>query len=533
MYALLSVFAIPALSIPFVYWTAKKSTKVAAFFVAIIALINMALIATTIPSVMSVGNYTENYQWIPDILATDFTLYVDGISVSIALISLVLIAVASLYSVNYMAGKKNLPVYYALLCMLSVGLIGVFLTSNLILFYFCWELMLVPAYFIVGEWGYRNSYKSALKLFIFTHAGAVFVLLGIGAIYWLTGYTDMFQAQAALMTAAPNVVKWVLIALTAGFAVKMAVFPVHMWLPDAHSEAPAPMSALLSGVIISAGAYAIIRLSFGMVFPAIGLAFAGDFLHALAIIGVITAFFGSMLSLVATDIKRVIAYSSIAHMGYIMFGLSLFPVGLASGGKLLLSSSIAIAVVGTVLHIITHAASKGLLFLTAGGVMHQTEKRDIREMGGLASKMPFSAVAGMIAALSIAGTPPLACFISEFFIFVGAFQILTVDSFYIVPTILMLVATVFSLAYALRFISKVFLGQSKDEQGIVPVAQHAGHAESDEVKPAEEHSHKIIDIPNYMKFALAVLVVLVVIIGIYPTFFLELIQSVTFGGVVV
>ena len=121
-----------------------------------------------------------------NLINTQFTLFTDGISVSIALISLVLIFVASIYSINYMAGKKNLPVYYALLTMLSVGLIGVFLTSNMILFYFCWELMLVPAYFIVGEWGYRNSYKSALKLFIFTHAGAVFVLLGIGAIYWLT-----------------------------------------------------------------------------------------------------------------------------------------------------------------------------------------------------------------------------------------------------------------------------------------------------------------------------------------------------------
>ena len=116
----------------------------------------------------------------------------------------------------------------------------------------------------------------------------------------------------------------------------MAVFPVHMWLPDAHSEAPAPMSALLSGVIISAGAYAIIRLSFGMVFPSVGIAFGTDFLHVLTIFGIVTAFFGSLLSLVATDIKRVIAYSSIAHMGYIMFGLSLFPVALASGNAVLL-----------------------------------------------------------------------------------------------------------------------------------------------------------------------------------------------------
>ncbi len=131
--------------------------------------------------------YTRNLiLWIPTLNNTQFSLFLDGISASVALISLVLIFVAALFSVNYMAGKKNLPSYYALLCMLSVGLVGVFLTSNLLLFYFCWELMLVPAYFIVGEWGYRNSYKSAFKLFIFTHAGAVFVLLGIGAIYYLT-----------------------------------------------------------------------------------------------------------------------------------------------------------------------------------------------------------------------------------------------------------------------------------------------------------------------------------------------------------
>lgn len=533
---LLSVFAITSICIPFVYLVGKKSAKGAAFFVAAIAALNMGLVASTIPTILdsATHQYIETYTWIPDILNTQFTLFTDGISASIALISLVLIFVAAIYSINYMAGKKNLPAYYALLCMLSVGLIGVFLTSNMILFYFCWELMLVPAYFIVGEWGYRNSYKSALKLFIFTHAGAVFVLLGIGATYWVTGSTDMFTAQAFLTQNMPEIAKWILIALTGGFAVKMAVFPVHMWLPDAHSEAPAPMSALLSGVIISAGAYAIIRMSFGMVFPAVGIAFGTDFLHILSIFGVVTAFFGSLLSLVATDIKRIIAYSSIAHMGYIMFGLSLFPVALATGNILLLSSATAIAVVGTVLHIITHAASKGLFFLTAGGVMHQTEERDVRKMGGLASKMPFSAVSGMIAALSIAGAPPLACFVSEFFMFVGAFQIIPVDGFYIIPTALMLIATVFSLAYSLRFVSKVFLGRAQGEAEIVDVhAAHGAAHDSHAAAPAEhaEHGHKIVDIPNYMKVALAILVVLVVIIGIYPSFFMQLIQTVTFGGV--
>jgi NADH-quinone oxidoreductase subunit M len=534
---LLSVFAITSICIPFVYLVGKKSTKGAAFFVAAIAAINMTLVAATIPEILNNTShrYIEQYDWIPTILQTKFTLFTDGISVSIALISLVLVFVAAIYSINYMAGKKNLPVYYALLCMLSVGLIGVFLTSNTILFYFCWELMLVPAYFIVGEWGYRNSYKQALKLFIFTHAGAVFVLLGIGATYYATnGTTDMLTAQGLLATAANSEIsKYILVALTGGFAVKMAVFPVHMWLPDAHSEAPAPMSALLSGVIISAGAYAIIRMSFGMVFPAVGAEFGTTFLHVLSIIGVVTAFFGSLLSLVATDIKRIIAYSSIAHMGYIMFGLSLIPISLATNNTLLLTSATAIALVGTVLHIITHAASKGLFFLTAGGVMHQTEERDVRKMGGLASKMPFSAVSGTIAALSIAGAPPLACFVSEFFMFVGAFQILTTDSFYILPTALMLVATVFSLAYSLRFISKVFLGSAQGEPEVADAhGAHATHDTATETAHTEcEHGHKIVDIPIYMKAALAILVVLVILIGIYPSFFMQLIQTVTLGPV--
>ncbi|MGD0204626.1 MAG: NADH-quinone oxidoreductase subunit M [Candidatus Bathyarchaeia archaeon] len=513
-FALLAVFAIPTLSIPFVYLTGKKSPKAAAIFVALIALVNMALLLTTVPTVLnsSTHRYVETYTWIT-VIHTSFTLFTDGISVSIALIALVLMLVAALFSITYMAGKKNLPVYYALLCMLSVGLTGVFITSNLVLFYFCWELMLVPAFFIIGEWGYKDSYKQAFKFFIFTHAGAVFVLLGIGATYIATGTTDMFQAQTALLTASPTLVKWIIIALTAGFAVKMAVIPVHMWLPDAHSEAPAPMSALLSGVIISAGAYAILRLSLGMVFPAVGITFGTDFLHALAIVGVLSAFFGSFIALVATDIKRLIAYSSIAHMGYIMFGLSLFPVNAAAGVVVLLASSLAIT--GTVLHIISHALSKGLLFLGAGGVMHQTEKRDIRKMGGLASKMPFTAVSSTIAALSIGGAPPFACFISEFLIFVGAFQIIHVDSFYIIPTALMLIATVISLAYMLRFTSKVFLGQPKDQEG--------------EVSEEGKEEKQTLEVSNYMKLSFAILVVLIILVGIYPTFFLNLIQTVRIG----
>jgi NADH-quinone oxidoreductase subunit M len=388
-----------------------------------------------------------------------------------------------------MQGKKGIAEYYTLLTLLFIGLLGVFITSNLMLFYFCWELMLVPSYFIIGGWGYREPYKAAFKFFIFTHAGAIFVFLGIGAIFMVTGSLDMFEAQTLLLTTQPELVKWILLSLTAGFAVKMAIVPVHLWLPDAHSEAPAPMSALLSGVIIGAGAYAILRVSLGTVFPAVMMTdFGSQFLHGLAIFGVISAFFGSLIALVENDIKRIIAYSSIAHMGYVLFGLSLFPVHEA--------------LTGTILHIVNHAVSKGLFFLSAGVIMKQLEIRDVREMGGLSGQMPVTATASTIAALSIAGIPPFACFMSEFLIFLGAFNNVQYDSFYLTPIVLMLIATVLSLAYALRFVSQVFLGNPK------PV--------------------KAKDAQFFMKLAMVILAILIIILGIWPSFFADLITTVSF-----
>lgn len=494
-YTLLISLLLPALGFPLVYLAGRKSAKTAAIAIALITIANLALILTTVPAVLNNSNnrYEEFYDWIP-VFNSQFSLFVDGISLSMVILTLTIVLAAVIFSINYMHGRKNLATYYALISLLSVGLVGVFIASNLLLFYFCWELMIVPAYFILGNWGYKDSYKAAFKFFIYTHAGAVFIVLGIGGIFMLTNTLDMSRAAQLLMSANPEYVKYILIAVTAGFAVKMAIVPIHSWLPDAHSEAPAPLSALLSGVLISAGAYAIIRISLGTVLPALvanSAAFATDFLYGLAIFGVISAFFGSFLALRETDIKRVMAYSSICHMGYIMFGLSLFPIQIAMNG--------------VVLQIITHGVSKGLFFLSAGAIIHQVSTRDMREMGGLAGKMPTTATASIIAALSLAGTPPFACFISEALIFVGAFQMIMTagGSFYIIPTALMLIATVLSLAYSLRFISNVFFGQPKTEA-------------------------KTVDVPKFMKVGMIILAVLTVIIGIYPTFFLNLIGTVHF-----
>lgn len=482
---LIWTLVLPAFAAPFIYFLGRKSQKLAATALVVSSVLAMGVLATTVPLVMSQGRYVEPYSWIP-MLGSTFSLFVDGVSLVLAIVTLILVICAALFSIDYMQDKRSLPQYYALLSLLTVGLVGVFITSCLLTFYLFWELMLVPTYFIVGAWGYRKPFRAALKFFIFTHAGAVFVLLGIGAIYASTGTLDIFEARGLLTTAAPSLLGWILGAVTLGFAVKMAIVPVHVWLPDTHSEAPAPMSALLSGVIIEAGAYAILRISLGTIFPALtSEVVSHEFLKILSLFGVVSAFYGAFAALGETDIKRVVAYSSVSHMGYVLYGMSLFsfPEGL----------------IGAVLHLVNHAASKALLFFDAGSVMKETGLRNIDRMGGLATKMPLTAVSSTVGALSISGTPGFACFVSEFLMFSAGFKASQVDSFYLAPTLLMLIATVLSLGYALRFLWKVFLGPS--------------HA-----RPASRT-------PSFMAVSMVILLVLVIVLGLWPTPFIELIGS--------
>ncbi|MEM2885034.1 MAG: NADH-quinone oxidoreductase subunit M [Thermoproteota archaeon] len=475
----------PSLSIPISYMAGRRSAGKAAMVVLSFAILDLIILSSTLSEVLSRGRYFESYYWVP-VLGSPLTLFVDGISFSMAVMTLILIISSIVYSINYMGERGSLQTYYALLAMLTVGLVGVFISSNLMVFYFCWEFMLIPTYFIIGGWGYREPYRAAFKFFIFTHAGAVAVLLGIGAIYMLTGSLDMSIAKGLLAEAPQELLYWIFVAFTLGFAVKMAIVPVHVWLPDAHAEAPAPMSALLSGVIIEAGAYAIFRISLGIVLPSMASAsMVSQLLHALSILGVISAFYGALTALAEDDIKRIVAYSSISHMGYALFGLSLFP---CAEGE-----------IGAVLHLINHAASKGLLFLNAGAIMRQTRIRDIREMGGLAPKMPLTAISTAVSSFSTAGVPAFACFMSEFMMFMGGFQLGSTDGFYYATTTSMIVVTVFSLAYVLRFYWRSFLGSSKAE--------------------------RIEEVPLLMEVPMAILSTIVVALGVWPGPLIELINS--------
>jgi NADH-quinone oxidoreductase subunit M len=491
MEVLLIILVLFTIAIPTTYLAERKHTGSGGAILSLVAMVSFILILSIIPSILNPANnhrYVETYYWIPEIDAS-FSLFLDGISLSLASIALVIISAVSAYSHDYMQDRKNPGQFYALTTLLSLGLMGIFITSNLLLFYFFWELILIPSYFIIGEWGSHDSYGIAFKFIIITHAGAVLVLLGIGSAFVETGSLNIFQVQSILTTMQSGITIWMLIALTIGFAVKLAVVPAHIWLPDTYSEAPAPMSALLGGVMTTAGAYGILRLSLGMVYSTLNsIVLKLSFIHILAIFGVASALFGSLLAISEKDVNRLLAYSSISHMGYVVFGLSLFPNPLA--------------IIAVVLHLLNHGLSKGLFFLSTGEIVKQTGTRIMDDISGVGSQMPITSTGAAIAALSIGGVPPFACFISEFFIFISAFQVVGLDSFYLIPTILMLSVNVFSLAYSTRFVGSVLLG---------PVKNNQLHEKS-----------KIL-----MVVAL-ILVSIIIIIGFLPTIFTEFIGLVSF-----
>ena len=461
MILLLSLL-IPVVSAPIIYLAEKKAEKIGLALLLLISVFEVILYSYAFFNLGYSNIYTESYAWInlitPQAANIKFTLFIDGLSYVLVVTTSILFLFSALYSCGYITREK--PVFYALLSLLYTGLLGVFISANLLAFYIFWEFMLLPSYFIIARWGYRDPAKVAFKFFIFTHAGAVFIIVALGLLAMLTGGQglELFMIKQLYDKIAAF---WIYIFafLTFGFAVKMAIFPVHTWLPDAHGEAPAPMSSLLSGIIIEAGAYAILRISFLTILaqnPALTLAEASSILVPLALLGVITAFYGGFMALKEVDVKRIIAYSSISHMGYIL-------AGEAAGTYALLAGANPLALFGVAFHLVAHAWSKGLFFLVGGSVMHQTHMRDITKMSGLMDKMPYTGIAGIISIFSIAGAPPLPCFISEFMIIAGIASIASVNPNFLYIAVFMAIATLISAAYSLRYFWQVFWYKEKIE----------------------------------------------------------------------
>src|SRR5580658_7322384 len=345
--------------------------------------------------------FVTNHSWIPSIGA-HFTLGIDGLSYVLVMLTTVLGPLAILSS--WTAIKKREKEYYILLLLLQTGMLGVFMSLDFVLFYVFWEVMLVPMYFLIGVWGSERRLYAAIKFFLYTLAGSVLMLLAVLAIYSNRNTFDIRQVIEHPFTSQfGSLQNWLFWGFFFAFAIKVPMFPFHTWLPDAHTEAPTAGSVILAGVLLKMGAYGFIRFSIPML-PAA----ARDASHIIIILSIIGIIYGALVCMMQKDMKRLIAYSSVSHMGCVTLGLfALTPMGIS----------------GSVLQQINHGISTGALFLIVGVLYERRHTRLISEYGGLSTPMPNFAAVYMIATLSSLGLPLLNGFIGEFTILGGIYQV--------------------------------------------------------------------------------------------------------------
>ena len=359
--------------------------------------------------------FSERASWIPSLGVTYF-FGLDGISLWLVMLTTFLSPIAILCS--YESIKHRAKEYYIFLLILETGMLGVFLALDFFLFYVFWEVMLVPMYFLIGVWGSDRRLYSAIKFFLYTLFGSVVMLLGILAIYfYAAGQTGRatFDVLELMRVAYPHVPLFTLLgvpfsfqdlvwlAFGLSFAIKVPMFPFHTWLPDAHTDAPTAGSVILAGVLLKMGTYGFLRFNLPM-FPEA----SQHFVPLVFVLSIIAIIYGAMVCMVQPDMKRLIAYSSVSHMGFVMLGMFAFNLQ---------------GVQGSLLQMINHGLSTGGLFLVVGLIYDRRHTRLISELGGISRQMPVYATLFAIIMLSSMGLPGLNGFIGEFLILIGAFQV--------------------------------------------------------------------------------------------------------------
>jgi NADH-quinone oxidoreductase subunit M len=423
--------------------------------------------------------FSENHSWIPAINAS-YHLGVDGISLPLVLLTAILGFLVVLIS-----WKVHLRVreYFAWVLLLETSILGVFASLDLLLFFLFWEIEIVPMYFLISIWGTGRRSYSAIKYVIYTLAGSAFMLAGILCLYFTTGRSlDMIEiARSGLsgVTAAiPLTATFFLLIM--GFAVKLPVFPLHTWLPDAHTDAPTGVSVILAGALLKMGGYGMIRVCVS-IFPETARTFTPLFI-VLAVIGIV---YGAAVTLRQTDLKRMIAYSSVSHMGYVLLGI--FALG-------------EVSLTGASLQMFSHGIVTGLLFAMAGLVMHNSGERDLRQLGGLAKQTPLIAVVFSIAGLASLGLPLTSGFAAEFMVFLGSYSS-TVVAGIKVYTLVSVLGVVLAAGYILWMLQRVFFG------------------------PALEKFNAVKDADKLEMVYMFVLVALILLVGIYPSVLTDVIKT--------
>jgi len=479
--------ALPITLSPLIYLAARGLGERVGWISFLILLFSTTSLLTP---AMNTADYVEEYSWRP---IGRFDLRLDGLSLPFAAIIYILSTVIAVYSVPYMTQKieedlggsanrvlfnRRMGLYFMLLQLYAAGMVGTVLATNLIQFYVFFELMLIPSFFLIATFGYGEKEKISMMYFLWTHVGALVLLAGILAMGFTSGTFDFAGIAEANIPASLRV--WIAVAITIGLMVKLAAFGLHIWLPYAHAEAPTPISALLSPAMIGIGGYALIRL-LASILPSAFLTIT----LGTALWGLITMVYGGMMALKQDDLKRLLAYSSVSQMGYIIFGISAVShLGMA----------------GSVMQYVSHGTGKAILFLAAGSIILQTHgTRSIKQLGGLASKLPLTATAALIGSLVIIGAPPLNGFQAEWILFYGAFTgaFMTESIVRLVLVVLALASTPITAGYALWMIRRVFFGQTPD------------------------HLTSVVEAKATVTIPLLILSFLSLLIGIYPGLLLD------------
>ncbi len=410
-------------------WIAVTISGVAVVLAAALAL----SFSSRLPGAGSGPQFVTSLPWIPQLGASYF-VGLDGLSLPMFLLNASLVFLAVLVSWNTTLRPRA---YFALLLVLETAVAGVFASLDFFLFFLFWELELAPMFLLIGVWGGARREYAAMKFILYTVAASAFMLVGILVLYLAAPTRSFDMVYLAAQHYAPAVQSVVWLFLFVGFAVKIPIFPFHTWLPDAHTEAPTAISVLLAGVLLKMGAYGLLRANIGML-PDATQQFAG----ALAVLAVINVVYGALVAMTQSDLKRVIANSSISHMGYVVLGAAaLTPMALE----------------GAVFQMFTHGTITALLFIMVGLVYDRTHTREISALGGLAGRMPFIAVAFVVAALASLGLPGLSGFVAEFLIFLGSFPV------WRAPTILAVFTIVITAGYMLWLIERVFFGPERPQ----------------------------------------------------------------------
>src|SRR5437879_5027632 len=385
--------------------------------------------------------FVHRAMWIPA-FNIDYFVGVDGISITMIVLTALLCFICMIASFGIDKGVKG---YYALFLLLETGMLGVFCALDFFLFFVFWELMLLPMYFLIGIWGGPRREYAAIKFFLYTLLGSVLILLVMLGLYYYGPVPTFDMTQLAAQSGSYSMtfqrICW--IALFIGFAIKIPAFPFHTWLPDAHVEAPTAISVILAGVLLKMGTYGILRVNFAIL-PAASHELAWVFL---GVIGTINIVYGAMVAMAQTDYKKLVAYSSISHMVYVMLGLASFT---------------AAGINGAVLQMFNHGTITAMLFILVGVIYDRAHHREINGFGGLAQQMPvFAGITGFAfcAALGLRG---LSAFISEVLVLIGAWRP------HPIMTVLGAGTAILTAAYLLWCFQRIYLGPLKDTYKLLP-----------------------------------------------------------------